>query len=154
MTASLSVLPVHALDPPSDIRFPNSSWADDSDSESQEPQVTVVTSFSQVPRLPPLDARTQKRLQTLPSPTHLNALLKAAQHDRGALPDLVAWLVSLWTIWPTRRDKILSTLLLYGGGGLVREIWRDYVRSSPLGKEENMSSLMGLSSNPSVPDSY
>ncbi|OAX36693.1 HECT-domain-containing protein [Rhizopogon vinicolor AM-OR11-026] len=142
MTASLSVLPVHALDPPSDVRPPNSFWADDSDSETHEPQVTVVASFSQVQRLPQLDARTQKRLQTLPSPTHLNALLKAAQQHRDALPDLVAWLVSLWTIWPTRRDKILSTLLLYGGGGLVREIWRDYVRSSPLGKEGNMSSLM------------
>jgi len=153
MTASLNVLPVHALDPPSDVRRPNMSWADDSDSESQEPQVTIVASFLQVQRPPQLDARTQKRLQTLPSPTHLNALLKAVQQHRGALPDLVAWLVSLWTIWPTRRDKILSALLLYGGGGLVREIYRDYVRSSPLGKDENMSSLMGLSSHPAI-DSY
>jgi len=154
MTASLSVLPVHALDPQSDSRPSNLSWADDSDSDSQEPQVTVVTSFSRAPRLPQLDARTQKRLQTLPSPTHLNALLKAVQQHRGALPDLVTWLVSLWIIWPTRRDKILSSLLLYGGGGLVREIWRDYVRSTPLGKEENMSFLMGLSAHPPVVNSY
>lgn len=144
MTASLSILPVHALDPPSpsDTRAPAMSWADDGDSESEQPQVVVVTSFAPTPRLPPLDARTQKRLQTLPSPSHLNALLKAAQHDRGALPDLVLWLVNLYTVWPTRKDKILSTLLLYGGGGLVREIYRDYVRNSPLGKDENMSSLM------------
>ncbi|KAG1858820.1 HECT-domain-containing protein [Suillus subluteus] len=144
MTASLSILPVHALDPPSasDTRAPAMSWADDGDSESEQPQVTVVTSFAPTPRLPPLDARTQKRLQTLPSPSHLNALLKAVQHDRGALPDLVSWLVNLYTVWPTRKDKILSTLLLYGGGGLVREIYRDYVRNSPLGKDENMTSLM------------
>ncbi|KAG2040580.1 hypothetical protein BDR03DRAFT_857756, partial [Suillus americanus] len=78
----------------------------------------------------------------IPSPSHLNALLNAAQHDRGALPDLVvSWLVNLRTVWPTRKDKILSTLLLYGGGGLVHEIHRDYVRNSPLGKDENMSSL-------------
>ncbi|KAG1720932.1 HECT-domain-containing protein [Suillus lakei] len=126
MTASLSVLPVHALDLPSasDARAPAMSWADDGDSESEQPQ---------------------KRLQILPSPTHLNALLKAAQHDRGALPDLVSWLVNLCTVWPTRKDKVLGTLLLYGGGGLVREIYRDYVRNSPLGKDENMSSLMGSS---------
>ncbi|KAG1807345.1 uncharacterized protein BJ212DRAFT_1213533, partial [Suillus subaureus] len=68
----------------------------------------------------------------IPSPSHLNALLKAAQHDRGALPDLVSWHVNLCTVWPTRKDKILSTLLLYGGGGLVHEIYRDYVRNSPL----------------------
>ncbi|KAG2082638.1 HECT-domain-containing protein [Suillus cothurnatus] len=144
MTASLSVLPVHALDPPSasDTRAPAMSWDDDGDSESEQPQVTVVTSFVPTPTLSPLDARTQKRLQTLPSPSHLNALLKAVQHDRGALPDLVSWLVNLYTVWPIRKDKILSTLLLYGGGGLVREIYRDYVRNSPLGRDENMSSLM------------
>lgn len=144
MTASLSILPVHALDPPSasDTRAPAMSWADDEDSDSEHPQVAVVASFAPTPRLPPLDPRTQKRLQTLPSPAHLNALLKAVQHNRGALPDLVSWLVNLCTVWPTRKDKILSTLLLYGGGGLVREIYRDYVRNSPLGKDENMSSLM------------
>lgn len=144
MTASLSTLPVHALDPPSasDTRAPAMSWADDDESESEQPHVAVVTSFAPTPRLPPLDARTQKRLQTLPGPSHLNALLKAVQHDRGALPDLVSWLVNLCIVWPTRKDKILSTLLLYGGGGLVREIYRDYVRNSPLGKDENMSSLM------------
>jgi ubiquitin-protein ligase E3 C len=139
---------VHALDPPSasDTRAPAMSWDDDGDSESEQPQVTVVTSFVPTPTLSPLDARTQKRLQTLPSPSHLNALLKAVQHDRGALPDLVSWLVNLYTVWPIRKDKILSTLLLYGGGGLVREIYRDYVRNSPLGRDENMSSLMGSSS--------
>ncbi|KAG1784544.1 HECT-domain-containing protein [Suillus plorans] len=144
MTASLSILPVHVLDPPSvsDARAPTMSWADDGDSESEQPQVTVVTSFAPTPRLPPLDARTQKRLQILPSPSHLNSLLKAAQHDHGALPDLVSWLVNLCIVCPTRKSKILSTLLLYGGGGLVREIYRDYVRNSPLGKNENMSSLM------------
>ncbi|KAG0694768.1 HECT-domain-containing protein [Suillus ampliporus] len=144
MTASLSILPVHALDIPStsDARAPAMSWGDDGDSDSEQPQVTVVSSFEPLPRLPPLDTRTQKRLQILPSPMHLNALLKAAQHDRGALPDLVSWLISLCNIWPTRKDKILTTLLLYGGGGLVREIYRDYVRSSPLGKDENMASLM------------
>ncbi|KAG1841093.1 hypothetical protein F4604DRAFT_359554 [Suillus subluteus] len=147
MIASLSILPVQALNPPSasDTRAPAMSWADDGDSESEQPQVTVVTSFAPTQRLPPLDARTQKRLQTLLSPSHLNALLKAAQHDRGALPDLVSWLVNLCTVWPTRKDKILSTLLLYGGGGLVCEIYRVYVRNSPLGKDENMSSLMDSS---------
>ncbi|KAG1853116.1 hypothetical protein F4604DRAFT_2044608 [Suillus subluteus] len=96
MTASLSILPVHALNPPSasDARAPAMSWAD------------------------------------------------ATQHDRGALPNLVSCLVNLCTVWPTRNDKILSTLLLYGGGGLVHEIYRKYVRNSPLGKDENMSSLM------------
>ncbi|KAG2125194.1 HECT-domain-containing protein [Suillus cothurnatus] len=123
MTASLSILPVHALDPPSasDTRAPAMSWDDDGDSESEQPQVTVVTSFVPTPTLSPLDARTQKRSR--PS--------RAVQHDRGALPDLVSWLVNLYTVWPIRKDKILSTLLLYGGGGLVREIYH-----------ENMSSLM------------
>jgi ubiquitin-protein ligase E3 C len=69
-------------------------------------------------------------LQTLLSPAHLNAWLKATQHNRGALPDLVSWHVNLCIVGPTWKDKILSTLLLYGGGGLVHKIYRHLYYSS------------------------
>ncbi|KAF9234160.1 HECT-domain-containing protein [Melanogaster broomeanus] len=124
----LSALPTHALEPPlpQNSQTQPASWADDSDSDSERPaHVIVVSSFTSRPVLPVLDARTQKRLQILPSPTHLNSLLKVAQQHRDLLPDLV-----------------LGTLLLYGGGGFVREIYRDYVRVTPLGRDEHLSSLM------------
>jgi ubiquitin-protein ligase E3 C len=39
----------------------------------------------------------------------------------------------LETIWPGRRERVLSTLVVYTGGGLVRELYRGFVRASPLG---------------------
>lgn len=55
------------------------------------------------------------------------------------------FLVSLNIVWPATKDKVLSILTLYGGGGLVREICRDQVRVTPLGRDENMAALMGMS---------
>ncbi|KIJ59650.1 hypothetical protein HYDPIDRAFT_32985 [Hydnomerulius pinastri MD-312] len=144
LSALFSVLPTHALEPPllKDSKVQSTSWADVSDSDSDHPtQVVVVGSFTPKPVLPVLDARTRKRLQVLPSPTHLNSLLKVTQQHRELLLDLVTMLMGLSIVWPSRKDKVLTTLLLYGGGGLVREIYRDYVRATPLGRDENISSL-------------
>lgn len=148
LSALFGVLPAHALDPPlaKDSKPQPTSWVDDSDSDSDRPaRVAVVGSFAQKPVLPALDARTRKRLQILPSSAHLNSLLKVTQSHRQLLPDLVAMLTGLNIVWPSRKDKVLGTLLLYGGGGLVREIYRDYVRVTPLGRDETASSLMGTS---------
>ncbi|KAF9222782.1 HECT-domain-containing protein [Gyrodon lividus] len=145
LSALLCALPAHALESPlpQNSQPQPTSWADDSDSDSEHPtQVTVVGSFAPRPILPILDSRTQKRLQILPSQTHLNSLLKVTQQHPELLPDLVTMLVSLNIVWPSRRDKVLGALLLYGGGGFVREMYRDHVRATPLGREENLSSLM------------
>lgn len=141
LSALLNVLPPHALEPPlpQDSRTLPASWADDSDSDSDRPANIIARSA-----LPPLDSRTQKRLQILPSPPHINSLLKPAQQHPELLSDLVSMLLSLNLVWPSRKEKVLTTLLLYGGGGLVREIYREYVRTTPLGRDENLSSLMGI----------
>ena len=138
----LNVLPCHALEPPlpRDSQTPPASWIDDSDSDSGNPAAIIA---SRTP-LPPLDSRTRKRLQILPSPTHVNTLLKLAQQQPEILSDLVSMFLSLNLVWPSRKDKVLTTLLLYGGGGIVREIYREFVRATPLGRDENLSSLMGM----------
>jgi hypothetical protein len=46
---------------------------------------------------------------------------------------------------------VLSTLVVYTGGGLVRELYRGFVRTSPLGRDDNPSALMGMSHSP-TPD--
>lgn len=144
LSALLNVLPPHALEPPlAQDSQTTASWADDSDSDSEHPG-NVLNARSP---LPVLDSRTRKRLQTLPSPTHLNSLLKLAQQHPTLLLDLVSMILSLNIVWPSRKDKVLTTLLLYGGGGLVREIYRGYVRTTPLGRDENLSSLMGMLSS-------
>lgn len=149
MAALMNALPVHALEPPeSNAHDAPSTWTngdgmdtDESDEEERPaPRVTVVTTFDPPPRLPELDKRTRTRLQTLPSSQHLNSLLSAAQHHPSR-QSLITFCFALTTVWPTRRDKVLGTVVVFNGGGLLREIYRLYVRSSPLGREDTLSSL-------------
>ncbi|KAI6123405.1 HECT-domain-containing protein [Pisolithus croceorrhizus] len=144
LRALLSALPVHALDPPlPDSKSP--TWEEDSDVDDEH-----VPGGPAIPRaaLPVLDARTRKKLQTLPSGAHLNTLLKLTHQHPQLLPDMVALLVTLHIVWPTAKDEVLGTLLLYGGGGLVREIYRDQVRPTPLGRDDNIVTIM----DPSLQD--
>lgn len=143
LRALLSALPVHALDPPfPDSKAQSLSWEDDSDRDDDDnghvPGGLVVSHSV----LPVLDARTRKKLQTLPSSSHLNTLLKLTRQHHQLLPDIVALLMALNIVWPAAKDKVLGTLLLYGGGGLVREIYRDEVRPTPLGRDENIVTVM------------
>jgi ubiquitin-protein ligase E3 C len=82
-------------------RAPPAPWVDDSDSDSGHPTAIIASR----PPLPPLDSRTRKRLQILPSPTHINMLLKLAQQHPEILSDLVSMLLSLNLVWPSRKDK-------------------------------------------------
>lgn len=139
-------LPPQSLEPPEKNAQPTTWAEDDSDSE-HETQVEVVTSFTSKAVLPTVDSKTRTRLQTFPSQSHLQSLLKASYNHssstiRGAL---ISWLYALSTVWPSRRDKIVSTVVTWNGGGLVRELYRGYVRSSPLGKSTNPTTLTDAS---------
>ncbi|CCM05435.1 uncharacterized protein FIBRA_07654 [Fibroporia radiculosa] len=144
LTAALmNNLPTHALEPPENKREISRNWADEDDSDDDTPKVAIVTSFEPAKLstpLPELDKRTRTRLQTLPSPQHLNILLTAAQHHTSRL-SLISFCFALTTVWPTRRDKVLGTAVAFNGGGLVREIYRLYVRSSPLGRDDESNGL-------------
>lgn len=142
----MSSLPVNALEPPqrgAQTVATQAAWTDDSDSE-HETQVTVVDSFIPKVRLPDLDAKTRNRLQTLPSPTHLNSLLEAVHRHRTVQPALFSWCVALSNVWPKSRDKVFGAITLYGGGGLVRELYRAHVRPSPLGQDTDLATLTSM----------
>ncbi|KAL1745181.1 HECT-domain-containing protein [Schizophyllum fasciatum] len=149
VTALLNTLPINALDPPLAQKQAKSTvtpWrhhdSDDSDSEEPIAQVTVVSSFAPQPRLPNVDARTLKRLQTLQDGKHLAALLSATKTHSAARPWLFAYLLGLTTVWPATREHVLSTVLAHTGGTLVREIYRGYVRGSPLGQEGSPGAVL------------
>jgi ubiquitin-protein ligase E3 C len=117
----------------------------DSESDSDLEDSTNPTFVSRTP-LPRLDDRTVKRLQTLPSTAHISSLLRITKNQTAARIALCDFLLALCTAWPDRIDSILSTVVVSTGGGLVRELYRNYVRSSPLGKEVSLSMLLGMSS--------
>ncbi|KAF5340438.1 hypothetical protein D9758_013567 [Tetrapyrgos nigripes] len=149
----------------------------DSDEEDGDVigHVTVVSSFTSVPKttLPVLDSRTQKRLATLASPTHLISLLTPASKTLTRNEHrywVIRFLYSLVSVYPgtsslassttkngnavgtgnvgkRRREDVLGAVWNWNGGGFVREIWRGWVRGGGLGRD-----VVQVQTKPKMPD--
>lgn len=100
---------------------------------------------STAPVVPDLDSRTLASLLHIPSRAHLVSLLTlSTRYSASTRPALAAFLVSLLSSFPLRREEIVNTVMFgissssgsseQRGGGLLREIWRGYVRSGSLAK--------------------
>jgi ubiquitin-protein ligase E3 C len=139
LASVLQTLPPNALEPPSTSK--DKSWVEEDDSDDGEIHVEVVSAFA-VPSMPKLDAKTLKRLESIPSPTHISTLL-GLYFSREKVA-LLTFCSSICQAWPARKDKLLATILGHSGGGFVRELYREHVRSSPLGAEVDASSLAGV----------
>lgn len=146
----ISSLPADALEPlhsngdeQADVKVRNAD--SDSDSEVERSiRVEVVESFQSKAKISRLDGRTLTRLQNLRSPAYINAILAAMQRNQADQPSFFAWGIALCNVWPNRKGQILGLFVVYGGGGLVRELYRGYVRNSSIGQDNNPSSLSGL----------
>ena len=148
LASVLKGLPPNALEPPSTSK--DKSWVE-GDSDDGEIHVEVVSAFV-VPSMPKLDAKTLRRLETLPSPMHISTLLGLYfSRDKVAL---FTFCSSICQAWPARQDKLLATILGHTGGGFVRELYRKHVRSSPLGAGVDASSLAGVSVHSVVADLF
>ncbi|KJA15318.1 hypothetical protein HYPSUDRAFT_194398 [Hypholoma sublateritium FD-334 SS-4] len=119
---------------------------EDTDADStHETRVSVVPSFFQpMPPPPPIiDPKTLKRLEKIITQQHLSALISTTQFKSALFLPLVSYLFSLGRAWPEKdQEKIFNVVLANIGGGLVRELYRNVVRRSVLGKEENSGSVM------------
>lgn len=127
-------------------KSPHSVFGYDSD-ENDEPsvRVSVVSSFDMAspppPPLPKLDNKTLKRLQTIINPQHLNNLILIAQSKHILFPSLISYLFALSMAWSSMRGQILNIVLASTNGGLVREVYRELVRRSPLGQADDPGAL-------------
>jgi ubiquitin-protein ligase E3 C len=132
---------------------------DSDDEDDEENGVALVTgkdkdgdskmdlSTSKLPTATTIDPRTISFLAYLPAREHLVSLLNlSSRYSATTRPALAAFLVSLLASWSRKREEVLNTVM-FGitsssdsgtvgerGGGLLREIWRGYIRSSRLGK--------------------
>ena len=88
-----------------------------------------------------LDTRTRSRLQTLGTPNHITALLKAAKANTSIQMTVFSFLMPLYTFMPDRRDNIFNLVAVTAGKGFIRELYRSHVRSSPLGKSDDPKAL-------------
>ena len=141
LSALMDSLPPGCLEPTSRLQQ-LTSWTEDpsSDDDDDNPHAnTMARNHSKASAVhPPLDSKTQTRLHTLHSPAHIMAILSATQRHPQARSSVFKFMTSLWTVWPARRDRVMSAIIGGGAGaGLVREVWRGHVRGSSLGKEED-----------------
>lgn len=141
LAAVMRSLPIGALGPNLSTATGKQVAESESDSDSEEPIHISVSSVNRV-SLPRLDERTAKRLQTLPSPTHISSLIRATQNHTMSRIAFCDFLFALCSAWPLRSDSVLSTIVVSTSGGFVRELYRAYVRSSPLGKDVSLGTLL------------
>ncbi|KAF8322685.1 HECT-domain-containing protein [Clavulina sp. PMI_390] len=136
------------------------SWttADSSDSDSDGPGPSRPAARKAGPSHPVLDTKTYTRLNTLHAPTHINTLLtRTERHVQTRVP-LFNFMNSLWIVWPSKRDRVMSTVLNVGGGSggsrLIKEVWREHIRRSRLGKEEDPKVAVEMFTDPSMTDAW
>ncbi|KAF8531258.1 hypothetical protein JB92DRAFT_2852681 [Gautieria morchelliformis] len=93
-----------------------------------------------------LDSRTLSRLAVLSTPTHLSSLSSATSRYPTSQEQFYKFVLSLTSKIPHKRDQIWTSISVSpsGGSGLIRECWRGYVRSSPLGKIEGEGAAKSL----------
>lgn len=115
--------------------------ADEDGDTPMATSTTVPTTATSSPTFAP-DSRTLGFLSSLASREHLLAILAlSTRYASTTRPALASFLVSLLTTMPGRRDEVINAVM-YGpgagagerGGGLLRELFRGYVRAGALGK--------------------
>jgi ubiquitin-protein ligase E3 C len=124
------------------MRKRTDSYQSDSD-EGPSTRVKVVSKFSTAAPPPQIDDKTMKRFQNVIAAPHLTSIISATRSNAALFPHLIQYLFTLMTTWPSSREQMLNIVLATTGGGLVREVYRELVRKSPLGKEENSERLLG-----------
>ena len=146
LTALMDSLPAGCLEPKNaNAKKQAGNWAEDSASASDSSSDGFRSTHRartgnrrQHPDLFALDPKTQLRLQTLWSSGHVSSLLTATSRHPKARSRIFSFFISLCAVWPTKRDRLMSSLNGGGAGfGLIKEVYRGWVRSSPIGKEED-----------------
>lgn len=132
----LSRLPVGCLEAKSTSKQED-KWAGDSDSDDD---LRVVPNATSIP-LPSIDPKTAVRLRILHSAPHLQALMTASVRHPDLWGSVVKYLVNLCAAWPSKRDSILTTLSVNNGAMVIKQLWRETVRGTHLGKSDNPREL-------------
>ncbi|KAJ6615220.1 hypothetical protein B0H10DRAFT_2164909 [Mycena sp. CBHHK59/15] len=132
LTALMESLPSNSLDTSAS---PNSWQYLDSDSEPE-------SNDDELQRSPPIqvDQRTLKRLQTLPSSSHISSLLRRTWNTKA----LIGFIIALTTAWPSRKTDIMTAVLVYPGAGslYVTQLYHDSVRDSIIGQQGRETSFL------------
>lgn len=138
LTTIISGLPASVFKLPTPPADGKQAWPESDDSDEEEAHLNEESTTLNAPESIDIDAKTRSRIRVFGSREHATQLLAAVRNQAFPRVDLFVFLTTVYSTLNSFRDDILSTFLATtGGGGLVRELYRDSIRSSPLGKLEN-----------------
>lgn len=137
----ISRLPVGSMEAAKMKQPQSMDWKAQDDSDEDEPAPGRRMEIDLYPAISPPDARTATRLLTLISKPHITSLLNAADKSVQCWPHFVQLIINIGIKWPSKREDVLSTIAVSNGSFVFKRLWRDSVRSSPLGKDEKGSFL-------------
>jgi ubiquitin-protein ligase E3 C len=115
---------------------------DSDDEEVSRPLPRAITSHPSPPFN--LDTRTVTRLKSIVSSSHLQGLMSASYQKSTDRRTLIVFTLALSNTWPSHRNQIWDAVSLSSGQRFVREIYRQFVRASPLGKPDTAGAATGL----------
>jgi ubiquitin-protein ligase E3 C len=134
----LARLPVGALELAKKKGKDAMDWTpqSDSDSDSDTRPNVALKRAEETPLVFPPDNRTALKLATLVSPAHITSLLTAANKSHSSWLQFVELVIVIGAKWPTKREGLLTTIVIGHGNVVFKQLWRDSVRDSQLGKDE------------------
>ncbi|TDL28807.1 HECT-domain-containing protein [Rickenella mellea] len=137
-------LPLNVFEPPRETTV-GQGWLHEPDefSESEDTRIASLQDSKPHRSVAKLvvDAKTRLRMQTVPSASHLAALLNVSSKYSSTRLNLFGFCLAIYTAWPTKRPNITMALLGSTGGNLVKELYRGYVRGSSLGRDDDQRQL-------------
>ncbi|KAG8973411.1 hypothetical protein FRC05_008802 [Tulasnella sp. 425] len=111
------------------------SWNIKEDSDDSDSETHVQKPTAPPPPRVKLDTKTFTRLQTVVSPSHINTLVTKTSNNPGLRVQFFRFFLSLSSAWPAKRDQAFSAVVFSPNGSmLMKEVWREWIRKSPLGK--------------------
>ncbi|KIM29078.1 hypothetical protein M408DRAFT_329093 [Serendipita vermifera MAFF 305830] len=132
-------LPVGAFELQKKKTSDTMDWAPQSDSDDERPN-TLPKKVEEIPSVSPPDTQTAKKLRTLVSSAHTNALLTTANKNPTSWVRFVELVVLIGAKWPKEREGLLTTIVVSHGNVVLKQLWRDSVRVSQLGRENEQIS--------------
>ncbi|KDR68273.1 hypothetical protein GALMADRAFT_78904 [Galerina marginata CBS 339.88] len=133
-----ALCPLSLSDSDSEAEFPREPAGHDSDGSDGETkyQDSQLGDKARSPRLEVAD-ETLSWLEKVATLQHITDLINLTQSQAVLLPYLAAYLFTVTATWPSSQQEIQKLILENSSGWLVGDLYREVVRKSPLGQEED-----------------
>jgi ubiquitin-protein ligase E3 C len=127
------------MDPPKAKESGAMDWKAQEDSD--EDDLPKRLPHEPTPVLPAVDAKTLTKLATLTSQAHITSLLNAANKSPRSWRQFIKFILNIGHVRPKTRETVLNSIVIGSGSVVFKQLWRESVRSTPLGADVSGNSL-------------